>query len=313
MLGYVIRRLVFSLIVLWGIITLVFFVARASPQDPVMAVLRQNATAVGQVNPEEYERMKRQLGLDRPLIVQYLDYITDLARGDFGQSIVQRNRDVSDILLRGVPVSVQIALLGLGLQFVIGSTVGIWAAARQNQWFDRSSMAIAIWLGSIPQLVVGIVLIVIFGVQLGWLPIHGWGSAQHRILPVATLAITGIAAYARFGRAATLEQINQDFVRTAKAKGLSERRVLFGHVLRNALIPIITFVGPSIAFVITGNFIVETLFGVPGVAFYAVSSLIQNDYPVMQATVILWAVAIMVVNLLTDLAYGVIDPRVRLS
>lgn len=313
MLGYTVRRLLFSVVVLLGIITVVFFVARLSPQDPVLAVLRMNATARGQVDPEEYARMQHQLGLDRPLVVQYLDYIRDLARGDLGESIVQSNRPVSDILFQGIPVSAKVAVVGLALQFIIGSVVGIWAAARQNRAFDRTSMAIAIWLGSIPQLVIGILLIVIFGVKLNWLPIHGWDSWKHWILPITTLTVTGVAAFARFGRASTLEQINQDFVRTAKAKGLSERRVLFGHVLRNALIPIVTFVGPSFAFVLTGNFIVETMFGIPGVAFYSVNSLIKNDYPVMQATVILWAVAIMIVNLATDLAYGVIDPRVRIS
>ena len=311
MLGYVIRRVFFGVIVLLGIITLVFFVARASPQDPVSAVLRQNATARGQVDPVEYARMRHQLGLDRPLVVQYLDYVKGLAHGDLGVSIVQRNRTVSDILVRGIPASAEVALTGLGLQFLIGSLIGIWAAARQNRAFDRVSMAAAIWFGAIPQLVIGILLIVVFGVKLRWLPIHGWGTWRHWVMPIATLTITGVAAFARFGRASMLEQINQDYARTARAKGLSERRVLFGHVLRNALIPIITFVGPSVAFVITGNFIVETLFGVPGIAYYSIQSLIQNDYPVMQATVVLWALAIMIVNLATDLAYGVIDPRVR--
>jgi ABC-type dipeptide/oligopeptide/nickel transport system permease component len=313
MLRYIIQRLIFSFIVLFGIITVVFFVARLSPQDPVLALLRMNATARGQVDPADYERMQRQLGLDRPLVVQYFDYVGDLARGDLGVSIVQKDRPVSEILLQGVPVSAKVALFGLGLQVTIGSVVGIYAAANQNRGFDRTSMAIAIWLGAIPQLVIGILLIVVFGVKLGWLPIHGWGGPKHWLLPIVTLTVTGIAAYARFGRAATLEQINQDFARTARAKGLGERRVLFGHVLRNAMIPILTFVGPSLAFILTGNFIVETLFGIPGVAYYSVQSLIKNDYPVMQATVIIWAVAIMVVNLLTDLAYGVIDPRVRIS
>lgn len=313
MLGYVIRRVLFSVVVLMGIITVVFFVARLSPQDPVMSVLRLNATARGQVNPEEYRRVRHQLGLDRPLIVQYFDYVSGLARGDLGVSIVQKDRPVSDILIQGVPASAKVALVGLGLQFVIGSVIGIWAAARHNRAFDRTSMAISIWLGSIPQLVIGVLLIVIFGVKLQWLPIHGWGAPKYWVLPIITLTVTGIAAYARFSRASTLEQINMDYVRTAKAKGLTERRVLFGHVLRNALIPIITFVGPSFAFVLTGNFIVETMFGIPGVAYYSVNSLIKNDYPVMQATVILWAVAIMIVNLVTDLLYGVIDPRIRIS
>ncbi len=313
MLGYVVRRVLFSLFTLFGIITVVFFVARLSPQDPVMEILQLNQTSQGQVDPVAYARMKHQLGLDRPLASQYFSYLGDLVHGDLGVSIVQQHETVASILLRGIPISLEVALTGLMLQFVIGSSVGIWAAAKQNQRFDRTSMGLAIWLGSIPQLVLGSVLMVVLGVKLHWLPIHGWGGFRYWIMPVATLAVTGVAAYARFGRASTLEQINQDFVRTARAKGLTESRVLFRHVLRNALIPILTFVGPSLAFIITGNFVVETLFGIPGVAYYAVTSLIKNDYPVMQATVILWAVAIMFVNLATDLLYGVIDPRVRLS
>lgn len=313
MLAYVVRRILFSIVTLFGIITMVFFVARLSPQDPVMEMLQLNQTAQGQVDPVAYARMQHQLGLDRPIWRQYLSYLGDLAHGDLGVSIVQKGQPVSSIIFRGVPVSLEVALTGLALQFSVGSIVGIWAAARQNRAFDRTAMGATIWLGAIPQLVLGSVFMVVFGVKLQWLPIHGWGGFRHWIMPVATLAITGIAAYARFGRASTLEQINQDFVRTAKAKGLTESRILFRHVLRNALIPILTFVGPSLAFIVTGNFVVETLFGIPGVAYYAVTSLIKNDYPVMEATVILWAVAIMVVNLATDLAYGIIDPRVRLS
>jgi ABC-type dipeptide/oligopeptide/nickel transport system permease component len=300
MLRYLVRRIGFSVLVLYGIITLVFFVARLSPQDPVLAILRLNATSHGQVDPVEYARVRHQLGLDEPLLVQYLRYLTNLAHGNLGDSIMQ-HRSVMDILVKGVPVSLQLSLAGLVLQVVIGTVIGVWAAAHQNRRFDRLAMGLAIWFGAIPQLVVGVVLMVVFGVKLRWL------------MPLITLTVTGVASYARFSRAATLEQINQDFARTARAKGLTQRRVLFGHVLRNAMIPILTFVGPSLAFIITGNFIIETMFGIPGVAYYAITSLINNDYPVMQATVILWGVAIMVINLATDLAYGAIDPRVRLA
>jgi peptide/nickel transport system permease protein len=312
MLRYLVRRIGFSVLVLYGIITLVFFVARLSPQDPVLAILRLNATSHGQVDPVEYARVRHQLGLDEPLLVQYLRYLTNLAHGNLGDSIMQ-HRSVMDILVKGVPVSLQLSLAGLVLQVVIGTVIGVWAAAHQNRRFDRLAMGLAIWFGAIPQLVVGVVLMVVFGVKLRWFPIHGWGGLSHWVMPLITLTVTGVASYARFSRAATLEQINQDFARTARAKGLTQRRVLFGHVLRNAMIPILTFVGPSLAFIITGNFIIETMFGIPGVAYYAITSLINNDYPVMQATVILWGVAIMVINLATDLAYGAIDPRVRLA
>ncbi|HEY8745150.1 MAG TPA: ABC transporter permease, partial [Chloroflexota bacterium] len=267
--AYLIRRLLFSVAALFAVITLVFFVARLSPQDPVMEYLRLNATAQGQINMADYARMRHELGLDRPLPVQYFAYVDQLLHGDLGTSITQRGRSVASILRAGIPISLEVAGLGLLIQFGLGTTFGVIAASRQNGRFDRVSMGLAIWMGAVPQLVVGALLVVIFGVRLHWLPIHGWGTPKHWIMPVITLAVTGTAAFARIGRATTLEQFNQEFVRTARAKGLSEKRVLFVHVLRNALIPIVTFLGPSVAFVITGNFVVETLFGIPGVAYYA--------------------------------------------
>lgn len=312
MLAYIIRRVLYSVLVIFGVLFTVFAVARLSPVDPVKYVLQQGGRNVGDVDPVEYANMRHQLGLDRPILVQFVDYVGDVLQGDFGKSIIQRGRNVSDIMGRGIPVSLHLALMGLGLQFILGNLLGIVAAARQNSLFDRLAMGTAIVAGSVPQLVWGVVFIVIFAVQLRWLPIRGWETPRHWILPTLTIAIAGLAAYARFGRAVVLEQMRQDFVRTARAKGLAESRVLFRHVLRNALVPIVTFVGPSFAFLVTGNFVVETMFGVPGVAFYAITSSVQGDYPVMQATVLMISVAIMAVNLIIDVLYGVIDPRIRL-
>ncbi len=312
MLAYIIRRVLYSVLVIFGVLFTVFAVARLSPVDPVKYVLQQSGRNVGDVDPVEYANMRHQLGLDRPIVVQFVAYVGDVLRGDFGKSIIQRGRNVSDIMGRGIPVSLHLALMGLGLQFILGNLLGIVAAARQNSLFDRLAMGTAIVAGSVPQLVWGVVFIVIFAVQLRWLPIRGWETPRHWILPTLTIAIAGLAAYARFGRAVVLEQMRQDFVRTARAKGLAESRVLFRHVLRNALVPIVTFVGPSFAFLVTGNFVVETMFGVPGVAFYAITSSVQGDYPVMQATVLMISVAIMAVNLIIDVLYGVIDPRIRL-
>ncbi len=312
MLAYIIRRVLYSVLVIFGVLFTVFAVARLSPVDPVKYVLQQSGRNVGDVDPVEYANMRHQLGLDRPILVQFVDYVGDVLQGDFGKSIIQRGRNVSDIMGRGIPVSLHLALMGLGLQFILGNLLGIVAAARQNSLFDRLAMGTAIVAGSVPQLVWGVVFIVIFAVQLRWLPIRGWETPRHWILPTLTIAIAGLAAYARFGRAVVLEQMRQDFVRTARAKGLAESRVLFRHVLRNALVPIVTFVGPSFAFLVTGNFVVETMFGVPGVAFYAITSSVQGDYPVMQATVLMISVAIMAVNLIIDVLYGVIDPRIRL-
>lgn len=313
MLAYIIRRLLYSIVVIIGVLFTVFAVARLSPVDPVKYVLQQTGRNIGDVDPVEYAKMRHQLGLDRPIPVQFADYVVGVLHGDFGKSIVNQGRSVTDILGRGIPVSLQLAFMGLGLQFLLGNLLGILAAARQNSVFDRLTMGLAIVAGAVPQLVWGVVFIVVFAVQLRWLPIRGWGSPKHWVLPTLTIAISGLAAYARFGRAAVLEQVRQDFVRTARAKGLQERQVLFRHILRNALVPIVTFVGPSFAFLVTGNFVVETMFGVPGVAFYAINSSIHGDYPVMQATVLLISIMIMAVNLLIDILYGVIDPRIRLT
>jgi len=174
-------------------------------------------------------------------------------------------------------------------------------------------MGLAIIASAVPELVWGVVFIVVFAMELRWLPIRGWDTPKHWILPTLTIAISGIGTYARFGRAVVLDQMRQDFVRTARAKGLQEQRVLFKHILSNALIPIVTFVGPSFAFLITGDFIVETMFGVPGIAFYAVVASIHGDYPVIQSTVLLITIMIMTVNLCVDLIYGIIDPRIRLN
>ncbi|HET7037387.1 MAG TPA: ABC transporter permease [Thermomicrobiaceae bacterium] len=312
MIGYIIRRVLYSIIVIIGVLFTVFAVARLSPVDPVKYVLIQSGRNPGDIDPVEYAQMRHSLGLDRPIMVQFVDYVGQVLHGDFGTSIVNQGRTVRDIMGSGIPISLQLAFMGLILQFVIGNLVGILAAAKQNSLFDRTVMGVAIVAGSVPQLVWGVVFITIFAVQLRWLPIRGWDHPKNWILPTLTIAIAGVASYARFGRAAVLEQANQDFVRTARAKGLRQNKVLFGHILRNALVPIVTFVGPSFAFLITGNFVVETMFGVPGVAYYAINSSIHGDYPVMQATVLLIAIMIMGVNLLIDVLYGVIDPRIRL-
>ncbi len=313
MVRYLTRRLLYSLAVLLGVLVLIFVTVRLSPQDPVKEMLRRTRTAQGVIDPVEYAKTRHRMGLDRPLTAQFVDYVRDAVRGDFGDSYIQRGRSVRGIVGKGVPVSFQIGMISLGIQILLGGLIGIYAAAKQNSLFDRAAMAISIWLGSIPQLVVGIFLIVFFGVQLRWLPIRGWGTLEGMIMPIATLSLYGIAQFARFDRSAVLEQTRLDFVRTARAKGVGERQILFRHVLRNALIPIITFIGPSVAFLIVGNFVVETMFGIPGIAYYSITALTQGDYPVAQATVFLFAAFTMAVNLITDLAYGVIDPRIRID
>lgn len=313
MLTYVIQRLIHSIVVTFGVFLAVFVIVRLAPIDPVKYILRQSGRTTGIIDPIEYASMRHQLGLDQPMPLQFASYMNGVVRGDFGVSIINPGRRVSDILGRGIPVSLHLALMGLGLQFIFGNLLGILAAARQNGLFDRTAMSIAIVAGAVPPLVWGVLLIVVFALQLRWLPIRGWDTPMHWILPTLSVAIPGIAGYSRFARATVLEQISNDFVRTARSKGLLENQILFRHVLRNAMVPIVTFVGPNFAYLIAGNFVVETMFSVPGVAFYSITSSIQGDYPVIQATVLLITIMIMTVNLLVDLMYGVIDPRIRVK
>jgi ABC-type dipeptide/oligopeptide/nickel transport system permease component len=313
MLAYVIRRVLANFVILLGIIFLVFAVARISPIDPVRYVLLSEGQSVDDIDPVRYEEMREELGLNDPIPVQFAAYLSDLARGDLGNSIINPGRSVNDVLRQGLPVSLHLALMGFAGQAFLGTLIGVLAANRQNSLFDRSVMSISIIAGSIPVLVWGVLLIVPFGVALQWFPFHGWGGPEYWILPVLALIVSGLAGYARFARAAVLDQLRQDFTRTAYAKGLPERRVLFGHVLRNAMVPIVTFIAPSIAFIVYGNFIVETMFGIPGIAYYAITSTVQGDYPMIQGTVLLFAFFIMTVNLITDILYGIMDPRIRIT
>lgn len=313
MAAYVIRRLLANIVILFGIVFVVFAIARLSPIDPVKYVLQTTGRNVGDVDPVEYAKMRHQLGLDRPILVQFGLYLRDLSHLNFGKSIINPGRSVGEILAKGVPVSLELAGLGLASQVLLGSLIGVLAASRQNTLFDRVVMGTAIIAGSVPVLVWGVLLIIPFGVKLHWFPIVGWGGPKHFIMPVTALTIGGAAAYARFTRAAVLEEIRKDFVRTAEAKGLAGRSVLFRHVLRNAMVPIVTFVAPSLAFVIYGNFVIETMFGIPGIAYYAITSTIHGDYPTIQATVLIFAFVIMTINLLTDVIYGLIDPRIRVA
>lgn len=312
MLRYVLRRIAYNVLILFGILFVVFAVARLSPVDPVRYVLATSGRSFGNVDPVEYAAMRHRLGLDRPIPVQFVDYVRNAAHGNFGESIINPGRSVGAILRRGIPVSIELAGMGLIGEFVVGTVLGAVAAGRQNSLLDRTTMAVSIVAGAIPILVWGVILIVVFGIQLRWLPFHGWSGPRYWILPVLTISITGVSMFARFARASIIDQIRMDFVRTAQAKGLRERRVLFGHVLQNAAVPILTFVGPAFALVITGNFIVETMFGIPGIAYYAVTSTIHGDYPMIQATVLIFSFMVMTVNLIIDLIYGVLDPRIRI-
>lgn len=306
---FVVRRGLSLLFVLFSLTLLTFVVGRLAPGDPVQRMMGNRH------DPERYRQLLHQYGLDQPIWQQYLIYMGGLLRGDLGLSYQYPGRPVSEILERGVPVSFGLGFVALVLSVALGVPAGIVAALHRGGPGDRLLMGAMLALYAIPTFVLIPVLrflnLQLFNAGLPRLPMAGWGSPEHWIFPLVVLAAASTGYIARLTRAAMLEVLRQDYVRTAYAKGLPARTVLGVHALRNALLPLVTFLGPATAFLVTGAFIVESLFNVPGIGFLAVQSIAQRDYPVIQATTLLLGFAVVMMNLVTDLLYLVLDPRIR--
>ncbi len=300
----------FSLVfVLFSITFLTFIVSYLAPGDPILVMLG------GRRDPARYEFLRHLYGLDQPWYQQYLSYLNNLAHGNLGYSYKYAERPVWDLIAQGVPVSLELGALALALSVVVGVPAGIYAALRQNSWRDTATMAAMLALYSIPSFVLipilWVVDLALYNAKLPSLPVAGWGKPENLVLPVLVLAAANVGFIARLTRGSMLEVMRQDFVRTARAKGLRPPQILWGHIFRNALIPLLTVLGPATAFLVTGAFVVENLFAIPGIGFLTVQSIGQRDYPVIQATTILLALAVVLMNLVTDLAYIFVDPRIR--
>ena len=264
--------------------------------------------------PEEtIARLERYFGVDKPIPEQFVIYVGNLLRGDLGNSFVQRGRPVSEIIGQGIGVTAQLGIQALLLALAFSIPLGIISALKQNTPPDYFSLLIATIGTTIPGFVTAIFLIYIFGVSFHLLPFVGWGSWQHSIMPTFVLALGPGAFLTRITRASMLEAIRQDYVRTARSKGLREQSVIVGHALKNALIPVATIIGPATAGLITGSFIIERLFSIPGIGRLYITSIEGRDYPVIMATTLLYAFFIMVANITVDLVYGVLDPRIKLA
>lgn len=296
-------RLLRGLVTLWLVVTTVFVVLRLSG-DPAQAMLSDEAT------PAQIENFRHRFGLDQPIPVQYARYFLNLARGDFGDSLSER-RPVAALIAARIGATLQLGAAAIALALLCGIPAGLLAALWRNSLWDRALMGLAFVGQSAPNFFVGIILILLFSLQLRLLPSSGRGSWQHLILPAFTLATGLLAALARMTRSAVLEVIRQDYVRVARAKGLSERQVIWRHCLRNAAAPVVTIFGLSVGGVIGGAAIVETVFAWPGIGRLAVNAISIRDYPVIQCIVLLVALSVVVVNFLVDIAYGLLDPRVR--
>lgn len=305
--AYALRRILASIPVIFGLITVVFFLMRLLPGDPVSVMMTQFAAAA-----EDMEQIREQLGLNDPLLVQYLRYIGNLFQGDLGTSVFT-HRTVTSQIISQLPATLELAAASLLIGVVVGVLVGILAAAWSGSFFDRASMVVSLFFVSMPSFFVGLLFIYFFALRLNWFPVAGTGGFDHLFLPALALGLRPIAVMSRVTRTSMLEVLRQDFVTTARAKGVAERRILFGHALRNALIPVITLVGFQFGYALGGSIIIETVFGRQGIGQLAVGAVQKHDYPLVQGTVLFVGTIFILSNLIVDLLYGVIDPRIRYS
>ena len=305
MAAYLVRRLLFSVVILWGAVTVVFVVLRLVPADPAVLILGSDATQ------EEIDALRAEMGLDRSIVAQYGIFLTDVLQGDFGDSYRQQT-DAMGLVLERLPATIKLAVAALSIAVVIGIPLGLVAALRVNGFVDRAVSAVSLLLQSLPGFWVGIVFILVFSRTLQWFPSGGSESWKHLVLPAVTLALPFIAILTRMTRSGLLEVINESYIQTARAKGLSERIVIFPHAMRNALIPIVTVVGLQFGQLLGGAVIIETVFAWTGVGRLLIDAIGQRDYNVVQAAIVVIATFFVVINLIVDLLYGYLDPRVRL-
>ena len=304
MVLYLVNRMIQSAVVLLGTSLLVFGLLRIVPSDPVDLLARPGT-------PEHLkEAQRRALGLDRPLYVQYSVFLRNALKGDFGNSF-RFNQPASTLVLRAFPATLTLTLFALGIAILIGGPLGVLAATRPGSLADRASMMTAVVGQSIPNFWLGIVLIIVFAVRLRWLPTSGSGSMQQLILPTITLASYNVALIARLTRSGLRDALRQDYIRTARAKGLGESTVLTRHAIRNALIPIVTVIGLQFGTLLGGAVIVETVFAWPGIGSLVVNAIGWRDYPIVQAVVLMSALIFVLINFFLDAAYSWLDPRIR--
>ena len=315
--SYVLNRVVQTLFVMLLVSVITFSFLSVLPGDPVTLMLGPDAAGK---TPEQLAQERHDLGLDRPLLVQYFDWIGGVLTGDWGRSITT-HQPVTQAIKQRAPVTLELALFAWAWSLAVAIPMGVFAAIRRNSWFDRVASAGAVAGVAMPNFWLAILLILLFSVRLGWLPASGYVNPfqdlipglKTLLLPALALGFGQMATVMRQTRSSMLEVLNQDYVRTARAKGLAERTVVYGHGLRNALLPIITIIGLRLGFLLGGSVIIEQLFALPGMGRLAVDSIFSKDFPVVMGFVLLIGFAVPVANLLTDLAYGISDPRVKLA
>ncbi|GAB2781112.1 oligopeptide ABC transporter permease OppB [Halomonas shantousis] len=305
MLSYTLKRLLQAIPTLLIVITISFFLMRIAPGGPF--------DGERQLPPEIEANLKAAYHLDEPLPMQYLRYMGNLLHGDFGPSFKYKDFSVTELILQGFPVSLEIGGLAIALALLIGLPLGVIAALKRNSAADYAVMGTALAGIAVPNFVIAPILALVFGVLLGWLPAGGWngGALPNLVLPVIALSIQQIAYIARMMRASMIEVLGSHYIRTARAKGLSEREVILRHALRPALLPVTSYLGPAVAGIITGSVVIEQIFGIPGIGRYFVQGALNRDYTLVMGTVVFYGALIVLMNLIVDLIYSALDPQIR--
>ena len=300
---YILKRVLLAILTIWIVITITFFVMHAVPGGPFMS---EKA-----ITKEAQAALEAKYGLDKPLGEQYVTYLKDVVtRFDFGPSLKQRGRQVNDIIYDGMRTSIKLGLIAAALAMVLGVVLGALAALRRNTVLDKFIMVLTTAFISMPSFIMGSFLLLFLSVKLGWFPANG-STAAGLVLPVVTLSLSPMANITRLTRSSMLDVLGQDYIRTARAKGVSGSKIIFGHALKNSLIPVLTYIGPMLAFIVTGSMVVEQIFAVPGIGRQFVSSITNRDYTMIMGTTIVLASLIVIMNLVTDILYKVVDPRIE--
>ncbi|MGQ9804948.1 MAG: ABC transporter permease [Chlorobiales bacterium] len=321
MFSYILRRVLGAIPLVFGVLTLTFFIIRLAPGDPASFFIQPG------VSPKVAEQMREQYGLNDPLIIQYFKWLGNVLQGDFGRSF-SRHQPVFDVILEAVPITVSLALIGITMQFIFGILLGVISAVKQGTKIDRTLTVSALFIYSMPEFWLSLMLIILFSLKLGWFPASNLNSIgadsfgtfefildrlKHLVLPIFVLSLGGIAGLARYVRGQMLEVIRQDYIRTARAKGLNEKVVIFKHALRNALLPVVTILGGSLPALFSGALFIEVIFAIPGMGRIAVEAVFARDYPLIIANTFISGTLIVMGNLLADVLYGVVDPRIKLG
>lgn len=301
---YLFKRIVMAVITIWTIVTITLVLMHSVPGNPFRKEGKMPAVI--------YENLQKKYGLDKPLVEQYTIYLGNIVKGDFGDSMKSRTETVNDMIERGFPVSATIGAQGLLIAVLIGPLLGVIAALYQNKWPDYLSMVIAIVGISVPSFVMGTLFIQFLARNIPGLPIGGWGTFAHTILPSMAIAMMPLATMARLMRSSMLEILNQDYIKTAKSKGIKQSTVIIKHAVRNAILPVVSSLGTIVSNILVGSFVIEKIFGIPGLGYFFVKSITDRDYPLIMGTTVFYAVILVVALLLVDLAYMAIDPRIKL-